>query len=62
LFCNIIQPLISSIASNLNLGYLDDVTLGGPADTVANDVAKIIEVGEKLGLMLNTSKYELIWW
>ena len=27
LFCNTIQPLLSSLRSNLNIGYLDDVTL-----------------------------------
>ena len=30
LFCNMIQPLLSSLSSELNLGYLDDVTLAGP--------------------------------
>ena len=41
LFCNSIQPLLSSLESELNLGYLDDVSLGGPVDTVAADVAWI---------------------
>jgi len=27
LFCNTIHPLLSSLHSNLNIGYLDDVTL-----------------------------------
>ena len=35
LFCNTIQPLLTSLDSDLNLGYLDDVSLGGPADVVA---------------------------
>ena len=39
LFRNTIQPLISSLASELNLGYLDDVTLGGPVDTVAAEMS-----------------------
>ena len=30
LFCNTIQPLLDSLRSTLTLGYLDDVTLGGP--------------------------------
>jgi len=42
LFCNTIQPLLSSLNSELNLGYLDDMTAAGPADTVASDVANII--------------------
>ena len=37
LFCNTIHPLLSSLKSNLNLGYLDDVTLGGTVKTVASD-------------------------
>jgi len=44
----------------LNLGYLDDVTLVGSADTVASDVANIIQVGGAMGLVLNTGKCELI--
>jgi len=60
LFCNTIQTLLSSLASELNLGYLDDVTLGGPADTVASDVAEIAKVGGNVGLILNSSKCELL--
>ena len=41
LFCNTIHPLMSSLKSNLSLGYLDDVTLGGTVKTVASDVAEI---------------------
>jgi len=55
LFCNTVQPLLSSLASELNLGYLDDVTLGGPVDTVASDVAEIAKVGGNMGLILNSS-------
>ena len=44
----------------MNIGYLDDVTLGGPASTVASDVAEIAKVGTDMGLTLNTSKCELI--
>jgi len=60
LFCNTIQPLLSSLDSDLNLGYLDDVSLGGPVDTVAADVAQIAKVGGDMVLHLNASKCELI--
>jgi len=50
LFSNTIQPLLSSLSSELSLGYLDDVTLAGPADTVASDVADIVDVNNALGL------------
>jgi hypothetical protein len=60
LFCLGIQSLLTSLASNLAFGYLDDVTLGGPVATVAADVATIISKGESLGLHLNPSKCEII--
>jgi len=60
LFCDTIQPLLDSLKSVLTLGYLDDVTLGGPQDEVASDVRRIIEVGQTLGLELNISKCEVI--
>ena len=34
LFCLTLQPLLSSLSSKLRLGYLDDVTLGGPLSSV----------------------------
>ena len=52
--------IIISLESNLNLGYLDDVTLGGTVETVASDVAEIIRAGAEIGLSLNVSKCELI--
>jgi len=60
LFCNTIQRLLSSLNAELSLGYLHDVTLAGPADTVASGVADIIQVGGAMGLVLNTGKCELI--
>ena len=60
LFCNTIQPLLLSLNSDLNLGYLDDVTRGGPSSTIASDVAEIAKVRTNMGLTLNTSKCELI--
>ena len=46
-------------SAHLTLGFLDDVTLGGPVKTVASDVAEIIRVGSELGLSLNITKCEL---
>jgi len=59
LFCNTIQPLLSSLHFNLIIGYLDDVTLGGHLDVVASDVAEIMRIGAEMGLFLNISKCEL---
>ena len=60
LFCNTIHPLLQSLEENLSLGFLGDLSLGGPESVVADDVSKIIWVGEDQSLMLNTSKCELI--
>ena len=43
LFCNAIQELIDSLSADLNLSYLDDLTLGGPEEAIAQDVQRIIE-------------------
>ena len=60
LFSNTLQPVLSSLQAHLNLGYLDDVTLGGPVEMVASDVAEIVNAGSKIGLSLNAAKCELI--
>jgi len=55
LVCNTVQPLLDSLQSVLTLGYLDDVSLGGCQKSVAADVSRIIESGQRLGLHLNAS-------
>jgi len=60
LFCNTIHPLVQSLEANLSLGFLDDLALGGSENVVADDISKIIKEGEELGLIMNTSKCELI--
>ena len=37
---------------DLRLGFLDDFTLGEPADMVAADVDEIVRVGGSMGLEL----------
>ena len=39
---------------------MDDLTLGGPKEAIAQDVKRIIDVGESMGLHLNIAKCELI--
>jgi len=60
LFCNTVHPLLLDLESHLNLGYLDDLTLGGSVASVARDVAEILNVGSELSLSLNVLKCELI--
>lgn len=35
MFCNAVQPLLESLGSELTVGYLDDLTLGGLQSQVA---------------------------
>ena len=62
LFCGTIHPLLLSLTSELNLAYMDDMTLGGPESQVAHDVETIYAacMGKEIGLMLNDNKCELI--
>jgi len=60
LFGNTLHPVLSPLQADLKLGYLDDVSLGGPAETVASDVAEIVNAGSNIGLSLNVAKCELI--
>ena len=53
LFCLCVQPLLESIIAPLRIGYIDDLTLGGPAPMVAQAVEDVKRSGEPLGLMLN---------
>ena len=55
LFCNTVQLLLDSLQSVPTLGYLDDVSLGGSQNSVAADVSRIIDSGQRLGLHLNAS-------
>jgi len=59
-FSNTIHPLLNRLSSYLQLGYLDDLTSGGPIDSVCRDVAEIREAGAEMGLVLNPVKCELI--
>jgi len=60
LFSSAIHPLLASLKSELTLGYLDDLTLGGHQSKVSEAVHKVDELGRQLGLELNVSKCELI--
>ena len=60
LFCSTIHPLITSLSSDLTLGYLDDLTLAGPQSVVAADIQQVMAEGSKMGLCLNPSKCEVI--
>ena len=47
----------------MNLGYLDDMTLGGSpgsVTTVAKDISRVVDVGRELVLALNVFKCESV--
>src|SRR6218665_31169 len=55
LFCLPLQPIVLQAGSSLAFGYLDDLTLGGRAETVAADVELIGKTCSTMGLTLNRS-------
>ena len=60
LFCLALQPVLDLLDCPLRIAYMDDITLGGHADSVARAVETVAEKGALLGLMLNRSKCEVI--
>ena len=60
LFCLAIQPLLQNMRSPLSFSYIDDVTVGGPAQFVAEDIQRVATLGPSYGLQLNFAKCELI--
>ena len=59
LFSVAIHSIVLSLSSDLVLGYLDDLTLGGPSETVAEDVNIVEALGSEMGLTLNRAKCEI---
>jgi len=56
--CLELQLVLEKLKSDLRIGYLDDLTLGGSKETVAADVQLIETESKNLGLLLNRSKCE----
>jgi hypothetical protein len=48
------------VRSELVPGYIDDVAMGGKAMCLLKDFLHLETVGEKVGLELNRSKFEVI--
>ena len=59
-FCLAVHELLSSTKSSITIGYLDDVSLGGEANTVAEDFVMLEKSAAKLGLTLNRNKCEVV--
>ena len=60
LFSLAVDEISRAILSPLNIWYLDDVTMGGPSETVRQDLQSVIPLLSDIGLELNRTKCELI--
>jgi hypothetical protein len=60
LFSLTIHLLLVNCTSELRIGYLDDITLGGLSTVVASDILRLQDDALALGLELNESKSEYI--
>ena len=60
LFSLTIHPILESLRSDLILGYLDDLTLGGSLQVVQSDYATIRRMSSDMGLILNEAKCECV--
>ena len=49
MFCLTIHHILKSLNSIFIIGYMDDVTLGGPRGIVANNVNSVIAEGTNTG-------------
>ena len=60
LFSISIHPILERLKSELILGYLDDLTVGGGIESVCEDLRTIKTEAEILGLKLNASKCDIV--
>ena len=60
LFCASSLKLVKSMKSEFNIWYLDDGSIGGDVSTLLSDLYTIRRDGEKLGLVLNEQKCEIV--
>src|SRR6218665_2563626 len=58
LFCLPLQPVLHSLTSDLRMGYLDDLSLGGSPGIVAKDIETLASLNSSIGLNLNLNKCE----
>ena len=56
LFCLTIHSMLQSLSSDIVIGYLDDITLGGAEPDLAADFSMIQVQGEAVELKLNINK------
>jgi Reverse transcriptase (RNA-dependent DNA polymerase) len=59
-FCLTIKELLESMQSELIIGYLDDIVVGGDAKTCLDDFLYLEDAARRLGLEMNRSKCEVV--
>ena len=58
LFALAVVEIARSVRSPINIWYLDDATIGGPAESVCEDLRRIIPMLSDIGLEVNPTKSE----
>src|SRR2546425_12679912 len=56
LFCMTMHPVLSKCDSEFRIGYLNDITLGGPLASLSQNVEYLRIASMQLGLTLNDQK------
>ena len=59
LFALAVDEIARSVRSPINILYLDDATIGGPAESVCEDLRRIIPMLSDIGLEVNPTKSEV---
>ena len=59
-FCESIQPVINKLDSDIEIGFVDDISLSSDLPTLEKDINKIIKSEASTGLKLNAAKCEII--
>ncbi|OQV24070.1 hypothetical protein BV898_02024 [Hypsibius exemplaris] len=58
-FCFVTSKVSMSLQAPLKIFYLDDRTVDGTVKEVLDDIARVVDLGGKVGLSLNLSKCEV---
>ena len=59
-FCESIQPILNELDSDLEIGFIDDLSMSSDLLKLAKDFETIIKAETSTGLKLNTTKCEII--
>ena len=59
LFAKAVDEVAYDVRSPINIWYLDDTTIGGPVESVCEDLHRIVPMLLDIGLVVNPSKSEV---